>query len=145
MPGPVGKRTTERHGHRTAAEQAVDTARGSSAVEWPEADPQWHPLAARWYLAQQESGQAVYFEASDVAAHLIVADGLSRLLNAPPGKYSAMLLAQLWSSMGDLLTTEGSRRRLRIELEKPAPEDEAQKGAVASLSAARARFGAKAK
>lgn len=145
MPGPVGKRTTERHGHRTAAEQAVDTARGSSTVAWPDPDPQWHPLATRWYLAQQESGQAVYFEASDVAAHLFVAEGLTRLYNAPAGKFSAMLFAQLWSSMGDLLTTEGSRRRLRIELEKAAPEDEQQKAAVASLSAARQRLGAKAK
>jgi hypothetical protein len=143
MPGPVGKRTTERHGHRTQAEQAVDTARGASAVEWPEPEPHWHALAVRWYLAQQESGQATYFEPSDVAAHCLVAEAMTRNLDGE--KFSAMLLAQVWSSMGDLLTTEGSRRRLRIELEKPQPEDEVQKGAVASLSAARQRFGAKAK
>lgn len=142
MPGPVGKRSTERHGHRTTAEQAVDSsARGSAGVEWPGADEQWHPVVRRWYSSLQTSGQATWYEPSDVAAAIYVAEAMDRNLKAE--KFSAVLFGAAWSAMGDLLTTEASRRRLRIELEKgPVEDDPEQTAAVASLDAARTRLGA---
>lgn len=143
MPGPVGKRSTERHGHRSAAENSTDTsARGATSVEWPEPEPNWHPAVVRWYRSLSESGQAAWFEPSDVAAAVYTAEAMDR--NLTNEKFSSMLFAAVWSAMGDLLTTEGSRRRLRIELEKGTPEpDEAQAAAVSSLADARSRLGAK--
>ena len=136
------KRSTERHGHRTAAENATDTsAQGSPVIEWPPADPQWHPIARDWFDSLPESGQVVFFEPSDLAAARYLAEAMDQNLRS--GKFSAVLFANVWSAMGDLLTTEASRRRLRVELEKPAPEDEEQAAAVASLADARARFGSR--
>jgi len=140
MPGPVGKRSTERHGHRTKAEQAVDIAPGSPPVAWPEPDPQWHDVTRMMWDAIPESGQVGYFEPSDVAAARYAIEAMD--VNLKQGKFSAMLFAQVWSALGDLCVTEGARRRLRIELEKPVAENEEQKAAVASLSAARQRLGA---
>jgi hypothetical protein len=82
----------------------------------PEADPEWHPLAGEWFASLGRSGQAAFYEASDWLAAKYVADTMSRgLRNSRP---SAQLFAAVMSAMGDLLTTEGARRRARVELER---------------------------
>lgn len=82
----------------------------------------WHPIAADWYRSLSDSGQAVYFQPSDWAAARYVAEVMSRNLNA--GRFSAQLFAACWSAMGELLTTEGARRRVRIEVEAETGEPE---------------------
>jgi hypothetical protein len=134
------KRTDQRHGHRTKAEQGqVDTSRrGSAVVEWPAADEAWHPIAAEWFASLPQSGQVVFFEPSDVALARYVATAMSENLSA--GKFSAMLFANVMSAAGELLSSEASRRRLKIELQKDVTEDPEQLQAVASITDRRARM-----
>ncbi|MFD5027002.1 hypothetical protein [Streptomyces sp. NPDC058373] len=83
----------------------------------PAPDPRWHPIATDWYLSLQESGQAAFYQPSDWAMARYAAELMSRGLAAdkpPNGQY----VAALNSVMASLLTTEGDRRRARIELER---------------------------
>lgn len=115
MPGPVPKRTAER---RRTNSPSSDTVRMEGTVEVPDPDPTWHPIALRWYEALRDSGQAKHYEPSDWAAAHFVAEGMTR--NLKSGKFSAQLFASVWSAMTDLLTTEGARRRARMEVERNA-------------------------
>lgn len=136
--GPIGKRSNQRHGHRTAAEQArTVTAPAARRVRVPAADRDWHPLAAQLYRSLRTSGQSVFFEPSDWAAAKLAAEVTSRMLKAE--KLSAMLLAAVDAMWARLLVTEADRRRLRIELEKPKADEDAV-AAVTALDGFRARL-----
>lgn len=140
MPTPA-KRSDQRLGHRTAAEQSrTDTsAKATGAVTWPPAPRAWCRPAKEWYGSLQQSGQAVFFEPSDVQAARILGWALTEIMGAD--KFSPTAFGEVWSAMGDLLTTEGARRKARIELQQPEPEgaDEPSAG-VSHLADARARM-----
>lgn len=114
---PVPKRASQRLGHRTKAEQAqtkVIKASGKVAVPPPAKD--WHPMARDWYLSLADSAQSQHFEPSDWQAARLVAVEITRMLTA---EYpNANLFGKVWSAMGELMTTEGARRRLKIEVER---------------------------
>lgn len=122
--GPIPKRSEERMGHRSKEEKSERTqapAGAPAAVpDLPEPDPLWHSIAVDWYLSLRESGQAAFYEPSDWAMARYAAELMSRGLSSdrpPNGQY----VAALNSVMTSLLTTEGDRRRARMELErKPA-------------------------
>ena len=120
--GPVPKRSTQRR--RTNKESRPEIVRATGQVEVPAADADWHEIAKGWYEALAASGQARFFEPSDWQAARFVAEAMTTNLNA--GRFSAQLFAAVWSAMGDLLTTEGDRRRARLEIErlgdKPEPD-----------------------
>lgn len=111
--GPVPKRSDQRR-RRNATDPVSSIARGA-AVDAPPADENWHPIAKRWYESLGQSGQSVFYEASDWAHAEFVAEAMSRNLNA--GRFSAQLFAAVLSGMTELLTTEGARRRARLEIE----------------------------
>lgn len=139
--GPIGKRSNQRHGHRSKAEQDdITTAEGAAKVEVPEADPSWHPVAVRWFESLADSGQSAFYEPSDWALAFVLAESISRELQPQPvvvGKgddarvemfamppKGASLAAWL-KGMTALMVSEGDRRRMRIELSRPAaPEGE---------------------
>ncbi|MFJ9671080.1 hypothetical protein ACIRP5_09880 [Streptomyces sp. NPDC101221] len=102
-----------------------------AAAPPPEED--WHPIARRWYDSLVNSGQSFFFEPSDWAQAAYVAEAMSRNLNQGQ-RLSGQLFAAVISAASDLLTTEGSRRRLRIELSK-AEAAEVDSG-IADLMAA---------
>lgn len=129
--GPVPKRSTERRRRNTDSKTDVVKLVGAAPVVAPEADETWHPIAIDWYRSLGESGQAVFFEPSDWQAARYVADIMSRSLKAR--KFSAMLFAAVWSAMNDLLTTEASRRRVRMEFERGG-EPETPAGVIALAS-----------
>jgi hypothetical protein len=122
--GPIGKRSEERMGHRSKDKKDSITKAPSGPPldlpDLPDPDPLWHPIATDWYLSLQESGQAVFYQPSDWAMARYAAELMSRGLSSdrpPNGQY----VSALDSVMARLLTTEGDRRRARIELErKPA-------------------------
>lgn len=121
--GPIPKRSEERRRrNKEDGPELIQAPAGAPAElpELPEPDPLWHPIAADWYLSLRESGQAAFYEPSDWAVARYVAELMSRGLSsdhAPNGQY----VAALNSAMSSLLTTEGDRRRARMELErKPA-------------------------
>lgn len=110
----VPKRSEER---RRRHKRDVDKAPGAAAVTIPNPHPQWHPIARRWFASLAESGQSRYYEPSDWAAAEYVAESMSRNLKQGQ-RFSATLFASIVSAMNELLTTEGARRRVRIELER---------------------------
>jgi hypothetical protein len=121
--GPVPKRSEERR--RRNADDGPTLVQGKAGAPselppLPEPDPLWHPIATEWYLSLRDSGQAAFYEPSDWAMARYAAELMSRGLQSdrpPNGQY----VAALNSVMASLLTTEGDRRRARIELErKPA-------------------------
>ncbi len=83
----------------------------------PGADPLWHPIAGDWYLSLRESGQAAFYQPSDWAVARYAADLMSKVLMSERGP-NGQLVAALNSVMSSLLTTEGDRRRARMELER---------------------------
>ena len=97
-----------------------------------------HPLAADWYESLRTSGQAEFYTSSDWQTARIWTELLSRTLkkNAP----SAMMVQAWASGATELLTTEGARRRMRIELERAKPVDVDEQAAVAKISEYRKRL-----
>jgi hypothetical protein len=96
----------------------------------PEPDELWHPIATGWYLSLRESGQAAFYQPSDWATARYAAELMSRMLSTdrPP---NGQLVAALNSVMGSLLTTEGERRRARIELARKPAAQQAPAGVTA--------------
>ncbi|MDT0267988.1 hypothetical protein RM844_17040 [Streptomyces sp. DSM 44915] len=124
MPGPVPKRSDQRRRRNASDGPEVVKAPGGAAPDIPPADESWHPIAARWYASLRESGQSQFYEASDWAMAVYIAEAMSRNLAA--GRFSAQLLQTVLSGMTDLLTSEGARRRARVELERNNSADDAQ-------------------
>lgn len=153
--GPVGKRSDQRHGHRTKAElESVDHAPAAANVAGPPANSRWHATAKRWYESLSASGQSVYYEPSDWATAYLIAESISRdlkpqfvgvneqtgepILQTIPMKGAS--LAAYLRAMTALLVTEGDRRRARLELERQAQADEDEDAAVTALDAYRQRI-----
>lgn len=135
--GPVPKRQAEQMGHRTKAEKAeVETVAASGSVPVPASSPDWHPTALLWFESLAESGQSRFYEPSDWAAAVYVAEVMTKNLNT--GRFSAQLFAAVWSAMSELLTTEGARRRVRVEVDRSV-EVEVPEG-VAAIEDYRSRL-----
>ncbi|MCM8548897.1 hypothetical protein [Streptomyces sp. STCH 565 A] len=122
--GPIPKRSEERRRRNKAdGPELVQAPSGPPAdlPDLPGPDPAWHEIAYDWYLSLRESGQAAFYQPSDWAVARYAAELMSRGLASdrpPNGQY----VAALDSMMARLLTTEGDRRRARIELERQPAE-----------------------
>jgi hypothetical protein len=132
--GPIGKRSEERMGHRSKEEKdSITKAPSGPPVDLPDlpdADPLWHPIAADWYLSLRESGQSAFYQPSDWAVARYAADLMSKVLQSERGP-NGQLVAALNSVMSSLLTTEGDRRRARMELERKPAARQAPAGVTA--------------
>lgn len=122
----------------------------------PRPDPKWHNVAKRWFNSLKLSGQSVYYEPSDWATAFLIAESISRDLEPQFVGFTedgdvikeqlplkgASLTAYL-RAMSALMVTEGDRRRVRLELERPKkPEDGEGGGSVSWIGDARKRLGA---
>lgn len=85
-------------------------------------DTQWHPLARDWYRSLAESGQSKFYEPSDWQTARVLAELLSRALQR--GKVTAALIERWQVGATELLTTEGARRRVRVELDAKGGDEE---------------------
>ena len=141
--GPVGKRSEERMGHRSKEEKdSITKAPSGPPVDLPDlpdADLLWHPIAADWYLSLRESGQSAFYQPSDWAVARYAADLMSKVLLSERGP-NGQLVAALNSVMASLLTTEGDRRRARMELERKKPTGQSD-AKVTALDDYRSAFG----
>lgn len=135
--GPAPKRSSERR--RRNRDSRPDKVRADGVVGVPPADEGWHPIARDWYEALKESGQSQFFEPSDWQAARYVAEVMTRNLSA--GRFSAQLFVGVWSAMTELLTTEASRRRVRVEIERETGESR-QPAGVTALDEYRRSLGA---
>lgn len=130
--GPVGKRTETRTRRNKTDENGVEVkkAPGSTVVKPPAEERDWHRVIKAWYRSLKTSGQSKFYEDSDWQAAKFTAHYASSVLKAAesgenPAALRAASIRQIWSMMGDLMTTESARRRVRVELIRPgAGEDE---------------------
>lgn len=136
--GPVPKRSTQRR-RTNKPDVPIIHAPATAAAVAPAPDDLWHPLAREWFAALGRSGQSQFFEASDWAQAKVWAHLLSvELLKEKP---SAMMIAAWSSGAAELLTTEGARRRMRIELERVVATDPGQEHADATVTDLMDRIG----
>lgn len=122
--GPIPKRSEERRrANKDDGPALIQAPSGEPAdvPDLPEPDALWHPIAADWYLSLRESGQAAFYEPSDWAVARYAAHVMSQVLLSERGP-NGQLVAALNSVMSSLLTTEGDRRRARMELERKKPD-----------------------
>lgn len=102
-------------------------------------DHGWHELARDWYRSLADSAQSVYYEPSDWQTARVLAELLSRALRS--NKVTASLIERWQSGATELLTTEGARRRMRMEIERPpATGEEADADVVSELDEYRRRL-----
>lgn len=114
--GPIPKRSDQRI-RRNKDEVPLEKVEAIGTVQVPPLgldDP--HPIVSELYLSLAESAQSRFYEPSDwqyarFALHF--ADVL--LKQARP---SSQLLASVQTMLTDLLVSEGSRRRVRLEVER---------------------------
>lgn len=121
--GPIPERSEARRRRNKSDGPDLVQAESGPPVEVPPlADPDalWHPIAADWYLSLRESGQSAFYEPSDWAMARYAAHVMSQVLLSERGP-NGQLVAALNSVMSSLLTTEGDRRRARMELERKKP------------------------
>ncbi len=120
--GPAPKRSSNRVRRNVTDENGVSTkmAAAASNVKPPAEDRAWHPIMKGWYRSLKESGQSAFYEPSDWQAARFTAHYGSKVLKAAEGNDATPLraasIARIWSLMADLMTTEVSRRRARVEL-----------------------------
>ena len=82
-----------------------------------------HPLTVEYWESLHSSAQSRFFEDSDWAHFKAVLHFLDmQLKSSRPG---AQMLQALFKELGDLLVTEGSRRRLRLEIDRAEATDAA--------------------
>lgn len=86
----------------------------------PRADGDWHPIAKQLFDSLKKSGQSDYYQQSDWAYAYSLCDDFSHFKKN--SKRSAQMAQTLYSALGNLLVTEGDRRRVRIELQEPEPD-----------------------
>lgn len=114
--GPMGKRSDQKHGHRSKEELAVDKAPAGDELVWYEVDSEWCEDAKRTYESFQASGVIVFWEQSDVAQLHFLCSEITRYRQL--GKFSGQGLQALLSGLTELGATEGARRRMKIELQR---------------------------
>lgn len=117
MPGPIPKRSDETR-RRNKPEIPMDSPSTSHTplVTWPEPSESWHPDARDWYLSLPLSPQSQYMTHSDVQEARYIAHMMTITLTGY--KPNSMLVGLVLQGMTDMMTSEASRRRLRIEIAK---------------------------
>lgn len=120
--GPVPTRSDQRRRQNKNPEGIATAKAPGVRAEQPPADASWHDMARDWYESLATSGQARWYQPSDWQTARVWAELLSRQLAS--GRPSAQMVAAWQQAATELLTTEGARRRARIELEAPAVDED---------------------
>lgn len=119
MTGPVPKRSDERV-RNNKPDRPIETLIATGHVGIPSLGiEEPHEITTGLYSALIASAQSKYFEDSDWAYARFTLHFADKLLKQ--ARPSGQVLATVHSMMSDLLVSEGSRRRFRIEIER-APE-----------------------
>lgn len=121
MPGPIPKRSDQRRRRNKPEGPELTRISGAAKVKAPAEEKTWHIAAKRWFRSLKHSGQHVFYEPSDWAYAQLAADMLSEELKQE--KPRAAVINQVLSMMDNLLTSEGARRRLRVELLREGQND----------------------
>lgn len=119
--GPIPKRSSERGPQHY--DNVIDKVQAFGVVRKPNLGlgDGVHPLITDFWDSVGESAQSRYYEASDWQYLRITLHFLNKLLNT--GKPSAQMLTVVNQMLTDLLVSEGSRRRVRMEIEREQTKD----------------------
>lgn len=123
--GPPPKRSDQRRRtNKTAGEDRIGGATIAAAIPCVAPKPgEWSHGITQWYSSLGESGQSVYYSASDWASAWLMAEAMNAELEAEQTIKSSTLAAWL-KLCSSLLVTEGDRRRAALELRVEEPEQE---------------------
>jgi hypothetical protein len=102
---------------RYVAQSRGRSNRGTFPI--PEANEQWMPQARSWYNSLRLSGQSEFFEASDWATAICAAQAYDIFLRT----YNAAIFASFVRLSERLGACILDRKRGRVELEDPEPQD----------------------
>lgn len=125
MPGPVPNRSDDLSRERDAQRgDKMPIAKGTlrPVEDVPAPGEDWHEIAVELYLSAAESGQSDFYQKSDWLLWYSLCEDLSYYKKM--GKRSGQMLQTIYSTMTELLVSEGARRRARIELLEPEPEQD---------------------
>ncbi|GAB4588721.1 phage terminase small subunit [Nocardia sp. IFM 10818] len=114
--GPIPKRSDQRV-RRNKSDVGLAVVQAIGSFKIPElglGDP--HPLVADLYASLRHSAQSDYYEPSDWQQARLVCLLLDDLLKS--GRMNGQVLSVVHSMMGELLMSEGARRRVRLEVER---------------------------
>ncbi len=119
--GPVPKRSSERT--RSPNDNVIERVQAFGVVKKPKLGlgDEVHPIIIDFWESCGESAQSRYYEQSDWQYLRITLHFLNKLLNS--GKPSAQMLTVVNQMLTDLLVSEGSRRRVRMEIEREQEKD----------------------
>ena len=117
MPGPVGKRSDQRRRRNKPEGAQLSVAPAAPEVEAPEPSDSWHPLMVDWYRSLINSGQSSFYEPSDWQMARLAAHIMSQELNSGE-LVKAATVKEFQAIANNLMTTEGARRKLRVELQR---------------------------
>lgn len=125
--GPIPKRTTERRRRNKPEVPVVRLPHGDAhELGWPEPG-EWEPFIVRLYRSLSVSPMARDYFQTDVEQAWAVMEFGHRMFNGAgthSGRgVSGQSFAAWLSALAELGTTEGARRRLRIEIERGEPEN----------------------
>jgi hypothetical protein len=140
MPGPIPNRPEDQSRERDANRGdrlpiSKGTLRPVEDVWAP--DEEWSPMVQELYLSAAESGQSDFYQKSDWMLWYSLCEDLNYYKRM--GKRSGQMLQTIYSSMTELLVTEGARRKARIILTDPEPEED--DAAVLALADYRSELG----
>lgn len=114
-PGPIPKRSEERIRRNKGEEITRIEAVGS--VECPNLDiDNAHPIVQSMWDSLEQSAQSIYYEPSDWEFARYTMHFANQLLHS--SRPSAQMLQVVNAAFADLLVSEGSRRRVRLEVER---------------------------
>jgi|SRR5699024_2248217 len=114
--GPVRKRDDERV-RRNKPEVETTKVPVIGKVSAPELgldDP--HPIVVDLYESLNDSAQSRFYEPSDWQTARFILHFADQLMKSP--KPNGQILSSVMSAFSDLLVTEGSRRRVQLEIER---------------------------
>lgn len=116
------KQNGSRLGHSPTPIDTVPVS--GDAIAWPAPDRGWCPIAVAWYVAHRDEDSR-FRSATDAASLFMWATVIDRAFRSP--RLSGQLLAVIRQAEAAHGSTEGDRRRLRIELDRrPVSESDDQ-------------------
>jgi hypothetical protein len=121
MPMPK-KRSEDKLGHPATAQSAqlpIEKIEFEQALEPPDPDPGWKPIALYAYRAFLNSPLSQFYTETDLAYGWMTAEAIDTAIKSG---MSAMRVVAADSMMRAALFTETDRRKVRIELTRKEPE-----------------------
>lgn len=114
--GPIPKRSDQRV-RRNKPDVGLAVVQAIGSFKIPDlglVDP--HPLVTDFYASLRHSAQAEYYEPSDWQQARLVCHFLDAQVKSE--RVNGQVLSVLHSMLGELLVSEGARRRVRLEVER---------------------------